>query len=165
MPTSPESRLQRELRQNKPFATLQTEAVLNIVRTADQLRRQLHLRLKPFGLTETQYNSLRILRGAGEQGLTCAEVGERLIRHDPDITRLLDRMERQGLVRRERSLKDRRVVLTRITALGLEKLQTVDPIAESSVKDAVGHLSQEELRSLIHLMERTREGIPPDTGG
>ena len=95
------------------------------------MQHALHLQLKPYGLTETQYNSLRILRGAGTSGLTCAEIAERLVSQDPDITRLVERLQRQGLVRRERGEKDRRVVLTKITAAGLDRLKEADPVVNT----------------------------------
>ena len=149
--------LQRELRQTKPFASLTTEAFLNLVRTTDQLQRTLRLSLKPYGVTETQYNSLRILRGAGEHGLTCSEIGERLISQDPDITRLLDRMEKQGLVHRERDTKDRRVVITRITRQGLTQLKELDQVVTKTVTALLGHLGENELLRMIALLERVRE--------
>jgi DNA-binding MarR family transcriptional regulator len=148
--------LQAELRQSKSFASLHAEAFLNLVRTAAQLQHALHLRLKPYGLTETQYNSLRILRGAGASGLTCAEIAERLVSQDPDITRLVERLQRQGLVRRERGAKDRRVVLTKITPAGLDRLKQADPVVDSTVHAFLSHLSQSELRTMIDLTERAR---------
>lgn len=148
--------LQKELRQTKSFESLHAETFLNLVRTADQLQHALHLKLKPYGITETQYNSLRILRGAGKHGLTCAEIGVRLISQDPDITRLLGRLERQGLVHRERGVKDRRLVLTKITSVGLDRLKELDPVVAATVKELLAHLSKEELRTMIGLLERAR---------
>jgi DNA-binding MarR family transcriptional regulator len=154
------SRLQQELRQSKPFADLKAEAFLNVVRTADQLQHALHQQLKPYGITETQYNSLRILRGAGEQGLTCSEVAERLISHDPDITRLLGRMERDDLVVRTRDPKDRRVVLTRITRHGRDKLKDLDRLVGKTVDRLLAHMNEDELRTMIGLLEKIREAGP-----
>lgn len=151
------SRLQQELRQSKPFADLKAEAFLNVVRTADQLQHALHQQLKPYGITETQYNSLRILRGAGERGLTCAEVAERLISHDPDITRLLGRMERDDLVVRARDPKDRRVVLTRITRQGRDKLKDLDRVVGKTVDRLLAHMNEDELRTMIGLLEKIRD--------
>ncbi len=148
--------LQAELRQTKSFASLHAEAFLNLVRTSAQMQHALHLRLKPYGLTETQYNSLRILRGAGAVGLTCAEIAERLVSQDPDITRLVERLQRQGLVRRERGEKDRRVVLTKITAAGLDRLKEADPMVNSTVHALLSHLSSAELKTMIDLLERAR---------
>src|SRR5512138_1409830 len=103
-------KLQAEIRQRKPFVSLEEETYLNLVRTADALTRELELFLQPFGLTATQYNVLRILRGAGEEGATCTAISERLLAFDPDVTRLLDRLEKSGWVQRTRSVTDRRVV-------------------------------------------------------
>ena len=155
-PASTAGRLQKELRQTKPFSGLQEEAFLNLVRTADQLQHALRVQMKPYGITETQYNSLRILRGAGKQGLTCSEISERLISHDPDITRLLGRMERQGLVRRERDNKDRRVVVTRITPEGLARLKELDRVVANKVKSLLAHMAKEDLNTLVALLERAR---------
>ncbi|MEO6966030.1 MAG: MarR family transcriptional regulator, partial [Acidobacteriaceae bacterium] len=123
---------------------------------ADQMQHWLHMQLKPYGITETQYNSLRILRGAGKDGLTCAEVGERLISQDPDITRLMGRLERQGLVRRERGVKDRRVVVTKITSAGLQRLKELDPVVTNTVDALLAHLSKNELKNMIDLLARAR---------
>ncbi len=102
--------LQVELKQKVPFTSREQEAYLALLRTADALQSSMEARLKEFGLTGTQYNALRILRGAGVEGLPCSEVGERMITHDPDITRLLDRLQKRGLVERSRGKHDRRVV-------------------------------------------------------
>jgi DNA-binding MarR family transcriptional regulator len=148
--------LQAELRQTKSFASLHAEAFLNVVRTSAQMQHALHLQLKPYGITETQYNSLRILRGAGSSGLTCAAIAERLVSQDPDITRLVERLQRQGLVRRERGEKDRRVVLTKITAEGLNRLKEIDPVVNSTVNALLSHLSPSQLKTIINLLERAR---------
>lgn len=154
---TPPGRLQQELRQSKPFADLNAEAFLNVMRTGDQLQHALRQELKPYGITETQYNSLRILRGAGEHGLTCSEVAERLISHDPDITRLLGRMERDHLVQRERDKKDRRVVLTRITTQGQDKLNDLDRVVNKTVNRLLAHMANDELRTMIGLLEKARD--------
>src|ERR1700689_3564024 len=103
-------RLQSELKQKIPFISREQEAYLSLLRTADALQSQVEGRLKEFGLTGTQYNALRILRGAGTDGLPCREIGERMITHDPDVTRLLNRLEDRGLVERTRARDDPRVV-------------------------------------------------------
>jgi MarR family transcriptional regulator, organic hydroperoxide resistance regulator len=148
--------LQAELRQTKSFSSIHAEAFLNLVRTAEQMQHALRTKLKPYALTETQYNALRILRGAGASGLTCAEIAERLVSQDPDITRLVERLQRQGLVRRERGAKDRRVVLTKITTSGLDRLKEADPVMNSTVHALLSHLSQSELKTMIDLLERAR---------
>jgi MarR family transcriptional regulator, organic hydroperoxide resistance regulator len=156
VPTPKPIGLQAELRQTKSFDSLHAEAILNIVRTSAQLQHALRLQLKAYGITETQYNSLRILRGAGSSGLTCAEIAERLVSQDPDITRLVERLQRQGLVRRARGEKDRRVVLTKITAAGLDRLKEMDPVVNSTMHALLSHLSSSELKTMIDLLERAR---------
>jgi DNA-binding MarR family transcriptional regulator len=153
--------LQAELRQTKSFSSVHAEAFLNLVRTSEQMQHALRMKLKPYGITETQYNCLRILRGAGAHGLTCAEVGERLVSQDPDITRLVGRLERQGLVRRERSQKDRRIVLTKIAAAGLERLKETDPVVNGAVHALLTHLPLADLRTMIDLLERARLTAAP----
>src|SRR5690348_11446657 len=123
--------LRSEIKQTKPFASLEEEAQLNLERTAAVLGHAFAESLKPYGVTPTQYNVLRILRGAGAEGLCRNEVRDRLISQVPDVTRLLDRLEDSGLIERERSTTDRRQVATRITAAGLELLQALDePVLE-----------------------------------
>ena len=116
-------KLKDEIKQGRPFESLEAEVFLNLMRTADALSRGVEEILKLAGLSHTQYNVLRILRGAGEQGLCCREVAERMITRDPDITRLLDRLERRGLLTRSRDSKDRRVITVRITPAGLKVLE------------------------------------------
>ena len=163
-PTSKPIGLQAELRQTKSFDSLHAEAFLNLVRTSAQLQHALHLKLKPYGMTETQYNSLRILRGAGLNGLTCAEIAERLVSQDPDITRLVARLQRQGLVRRQRGERDRRVVVTKITAAGLDRLKEADPVVNGTVNALLSHLSSSELKAMIDLLERARQFAEPSDG-
>src|SRR5437660_11864543 len=103
--------LQAELKQKIPFASREAEAYLSLLRTADALQTQVEARLKEFGLTGTQYNAPRILRGAGPEALPCREIGERMLTRDPDSSRLLDRLEDRGFVPRTRSSHDRRVTL------------------------------------------------------
>ena len=149
-------RLQAEIKQNKPFACLEEEAYLNLLRTADALFRDEEALLKPLDLSPPQYNVLRILRGAGSYGLACREVGERLLTRDPDITRLMDRLEHRGLVRRTREQKDRRVITTRITEEGLGLLKQLDrPIAELHRRQ-LGHLGSKRLQALVELLESAR---------
>ena len=112
--------MQAELKQKLPFTSREQEAYLSLLRTADALQAQVEGKLKEFGLTGTQYNALRILRGAGPDGLPCREIGERMITHDPDITRLFNRLEDRGFVERTRARHDRRVIYGKITAAGLK---------------------------------------------
>jgi DNA-binding MarR family transcriptional regulator len=113
--------------------------------------------LRPFKLSHSQYNVLRILRGAGAEGLACREIAARMITRDPDITRLLDRLERRGLVARTRDEKDRRVVMVRITPAGLRILMQLDEPIEEVDRRLLEHLGERRLRSLIQLLEATRE--------
>ena len=132
------------------------ELFVQIQRTAEALMWGVAELLKPSGLTTTQYNVLRILRGAGEEGLACREVSERMIQRDPDITRLLDRLEAQGLVRRERAQQDRRVVTACITPQGLDVLAALDaPVAELHQRQ-LGHLGARRVAALGELLEQAR---------
>ena len=132
------------------------EAVfLELLRTTDILARQLAHVLKAEDLSATQYNVLRILRGAPE-GLPCGEIGNRMITRDPDITRLLDRMEKRGLISRCRETKDRRMVLTRITPEGLKILSRLDEPVLEAHRGLLGHLGRERLRTLADLLSVCR---------
>src|SRR5215470_7531125 len=110
------------------------------MRTSDLLMQRLSDLLKPHALSPTQYNVLRILRGAGSDGLSCREIGDRLVARDPDITRLMDRLEKRGLVRRERSTADRRIVTHCLTEDGLELVGRLDQPIEGSHRKAMGHV-------------------------
>lgn len=151
------SRLQQEIQQSKPFATPAVEAYLNLLRTSDQLQHGFRVLFKAHGITEPQYNVLRILRGAGPDGLPCLAIGERMVTRVPDVTRLLDRLENAALVSRERSKHDRRVVVARITRQGLGVLEALDgPIVERH-EALMGHLNAEELAELNRLLEKARD--------
>jgi DNA-binding MarR family transcriptional regulator len=149
-------RLREEIHQQKPFESLEQEAVLNVLHTADVLLQRITAVLKPFKLSHSQYNVLRILRGAGPEGLACREIGERMITRDPDVTRLLDRLEARGLLTRTRDQKDRRVITARITEEGRRLLDALDqPIAEVD-RQPLQHLGEQRLRTLIQLLELAR---------
>lgn len=150
--------LQVELKQKVPFTSREQEAYLALLRTADALQSSIEAKLKEFGLTGTQYNALRILRGAGTQGLPCSEVGERMITHDPDITRLLDRLQKRGMVERTRDKHDRRVVFGKITPAGQKLLREMDGPIERHGRDMLRHVGQEKLQGLIELLELVRGG-------
>ena len=151
------SRLREEIKQSKPFRSLEQEAMLSIQRTDALLGYSLIEALKPYGVTPTQYNVLRILRGAAPKGLCREDIRERLISQVPDVTRLLDRMEEAGLVDRERDNADRRLVTTRITTEGLRVLAELDrPIAQIH-EEQLGHMTKAELRSLIELLAKARQ--------
>jgi DNA-binding MarR family transcriptional regulator len=150
--------LREEIQQQKSFDSLEQEAALNVLRTADVLLQRLAAVLKPFKLSHSQYNVLRILRGAGPEGLACREIGERMITRDPDITRLLDRLEARGLLTRTRDQRDRRVITARITSEGRSLVDALDqPIAEID-RQPLQHLGEQRLRTLIQLLELARGG-------
>jgi DNA-binding MarR family transcriptional regulator len=149
--------LHSELKSAKPFDLLEEEAHLSIVRTAAQLEHAISQMLKPYGLTPTQYNVLRILRGAGAGGLCRNEVGERLLRQVPDVTRLLDRMTELRLIGRQRSDEDRRLVRTHITHKGLEVLASLDEPIREFHRQALKAISQSRLRGLVEILEEVRQ--------
>jgi DNA-binding MarR family transcriptional regulator len=151
-------RLAREIKQTKPFGSLEEEAILNIQRTASVVDQALAETFRPYGISDTQYNALRILRGAGANGLACQELAERMITRDPDITRLLDRLEDRKLIERSRSRTDRRVVITRISQAGLKLLASIDSEAGALPNRVLGHLGKKRLKILIDLLEMTRTG-------
>jgi DNA-binding MarR family transcriptional regulator len=139
-----------------PQTQLEGQVFVDLLRTADALARGAEALLKPTGLSATQYNVLRILRGAGPEGLACREVGCRLISRDPDITRLMDRMESRGWIARARGEEDRRVVKTRITAEGLRVLAKLDAPVQELHRRQLHHLPSKALRQLSRLLERAR---------
>ncbi len=152
--------LQDDLKQRQPFAGPEEEAYLNLVRTTDFLNREVAAVLKPHQLSEAQYNVLRILRGAGEAGHACSEIASRLVTRDPDVTRLLDKLEARELLARSREHADRRVVTTRITAQGLALLKTLDRPMREAVERMLAHLPARQLRALTNLLELARRGDP-----
>jgi len=145
------------LPERKPRRTARREeaAFLDLLRTTDVLSHRPAQVLKTADLSATQYNVLRILRGAPE-GLTCGEVANRMITRDPDITRLLDRLEKRGLISRCREAKDRRMVLARITPEGLAVLAGLDSPIQEAHRRQLGHLGRERLRALAELLSACR---------
>jgi len=153
------NRMLEEIKQTRPFTSRQQEAALNILRTADALKRGMDLLLRRHGISSTQYNVLRILRGAGARGMHCSGIAERLITAEPDITRLLVRMEKLGLLLRRRDDSDRRLVTVTATARGLRLLQEVELPLYQLQKQQFALLSYDELTGLISGLEKTRESI------
>jgi DNA-binding MarR family transcriptional regulator len=149
--------LRTELQQRKPFKSVHEEAHLNVLRTSAMLSDSFELLMKPYGVSQTQYNVLRILRGAEPGGLCRNELRDRLITRMPDVTRLLDRMEEMGLVVRARELEDRRMVRTRLTRAGRKLVDELDPVVEEEHRRLLGHLSRAQLRSLIELTTLARQ--------
>jgi DNA-binding MarR family transcriptional regulator len=149
-------RLQTELKQARPFKNLAQETYLNVQRTAAVLEHAFESALKPSGITATQYNVLRILRGAGQEGLCRSEIGERLVRPVPDVTRLLDRLENMGLIARARGGDDRRYVTTRITRAGMKMLDDLQDTIDAIHREQFGHLDDKRLKTLIAALEAVR---------
>jgi DNA-binding MarR family transcriptional regulator len=148
--------LKQEIEQKRAFDSAEEEALLNVLRTADCLERAFHRKTRDWGLTSTQYNVLRILRGAQPEGLTCSAIGSRTITAEPDITRLLARLKKLKFISQHRDSKDRRVVWTQISAKGLELLASMDPVIKRVPLELLGHMGGEELRTFIRLLEVAR---------
>lgn len=151
------SALRAELRQRKPFASLEQEAYLSVKRTEAALREHFDQVLKPYGISVTQYNVLRILRGAGQAGLCRNEIRDRLIDRMPDVTRLLDRMEETGWITRTRSREDRRQVSTELTKTGKELVDSLDGPVAAEHERRLGHMTKTQLRALIELLSVVRQ--------
>jgi MarR family transcriptional regulator, organic hydroperoxide resistance regulator len=136
-----------------PTLAAEDRAFIALQKAADKLAVQAEQLLKSNGLTGAQYNVLRILRGAEPHGLACSSIAERMISHDPDMTRLLDRMEKRGLITRERQRDDRRVVKTRITSSGLQLLKRLDAPVGGLHKRQFAHMGAARVRSLADLLD------------
>lgn len=156
---SERSQILEELRQTRPLRSVQEEALLGLLKTADRLRRLAGGVVEPFGISNQQYNVLRILRGAGEEGLPTLEIADRLIEQAPGITRLLDRLEKKKLIRRRRRSEDRRQVLCWITPAGMELLARLDKPVEKFGRQALNMLSEKELRALVGILDRVRKPV------
>jgi DNA-binding MarR family transcriptional regulator len=149
--------LKLEIVQERPFSSPREEAFLSLLRSADCLQRAFHLKTRGWGLTATQYNVLRILRGAQPDGLTCSAIGCRMITAVPDITRLLARLKALHFVRQQRDNADRRVVWTQITPAGLDLLGRMDPVIEEIPGELLGHMEDSAVAVLIQLLEAARK--------
>lgn len=149
--------LRSDLKMTKPFANLAQEAHLSIARTSAELDHIFEDAFKAYGITNTQFNVLRILRGAGGPGLCRAEIGERMIRRVPDVTRLLDRLEQSKLIVRERVGSDRRFVTTRITPKGLALLEGMDGAVAALHTRLLAHMPASQVKALIQLLGTVRE--------
>jgi DNA-binding MarR family transcriptional regulator len=148
--------LKHEIQQKAPFSGLEEEAVLNLFRSSDFLERAFQHKTREWGVTSTQYNVLRILRGAEPQGLQCAAIGTRMIASEPDITRILARLKALKLIRQHRDHADRRVVWTRINEAGMGLLREMDPLIQRLPGSLLGHMSKAELKEMIRLLELAR---------
>ena len=148
-----------DLRQTKPFASLQHEAQLSVIRTGMLLQDAFERMLKPHGITGTQYNVLRILRGSEPGGLCRNELRDRMLNRMPDVTRLLDRMEEAGLIARARETEDRRMVRTRITAEGLRLLDALDPAVTEEQQRPFEDLTETQLQTLLAVLASVRQAV------
>lgn len=151
------SKLQKDLRQSKPFRSTAQEAALGLLRTADCVRGRIERVFEGTGITMQQYNVLRILRGAGDAGVPTLDIAERMIERAPGITRLLDRLEAKQLVRRARCAADRRQVLCWLTPQGTELLAKLEgPVTKADASVMAG-LDAKEQAELIALLDQIRE--------
>ena len=148
--------LKNEIAQQQPFSSQEEEALLNILRTADCLQRALQRKIRTWGITSTQYNVLRILRGSQPDGLTCSAIGDRMITAEPDITRLLARLRGLKLIRQQRDKRDRRVLWTQISPAGLALLAEADGVVQHFPQELLGHLGKDQLSAFIQLLEAAR---------
>jgi len=152
-------KLADEIKKRDRFDSLHQEVFLNLQRTADRLGRNFETVLKPAGLSATQYNVLRILRGTGESGLPCGEISARMITAEPDMTRLLDRIEARELITRSRGSSDRRVVVTKITKKGLALLAKLDEPLRTGHRELLAHMNNQQLKNLLQLLEIARSKL------
>ena len=153
------SPLQRELRKKKPFDLPEEEAGLNLWRTAELVRLPFDRLFADHGISDPQYNVLRILRGQGGKGLPCTEIAAQMVSRMPDMTRLVDRLENAGLARRCRTEEDRRVVLICLTPAGLDLVARLDQPVRDLHEQTLGHLTRAELVELSRLLVKAR--TPP----
>lgn len=154
----PHTNLRQELRKRQPFDSLEQEAVLNILRTSDIFHNQFGRLFREYGLTPSQYNVLRILRGEGKP-MPSLEIADRMVQVVPAITGLIDRLQAQKLVNRKRCTADRRVVFIEITSKALELLKELDEPDRNLHRKLIGHLSSDELAELSRLLEKARTSL------
>jgi DNA-binding MarR family transcriptional regulator len=143
-----------------PTTHLEDYLFVALLKIADSLSQEAEQLIKTVGLTGAQYNVLRILRGAEPDGLLCRGIGERMISRDPDITRILDRMESHKLITRERQKEDRRVIKTRVTTEGLKLLKKLDRPVHELHRKQFGHLTPARLKQLAELLAEVEKREP-----
>jgi len=156
--------LAEEIGKVRPFERPEDEAYLNLLRTTQVLTAPVERMFREHGLSEATYNVLRILRGAGKPGLPSQEIGARMVARVPDVTRLVDRLQDEGLVARGRVATDRRIVLVSITPQGLKLLGALDDPATELVKRLLGHLTRQELAELNRLLVKARRSQTGNSG-
>ena len=148
--------LEEKLKQSKPFENLEVETFLNILRTHSLLADGANALFREFGITLVLYNLLRIVRGAGDEGIACSEISDRLVTRVPDVTRLVDRLVKSGLVTRHRPEHDRRVVLLNLTRKGARLLMRIEEPMLAYHRERMKHLNKAELKTLIALLTKLR---------
>jgi DNA-binding MarR family transcriptional regulator len=144
-----------EIHQTRPFASSEEELLVALLRTTDVLHERFEQMIRPFNISMTQYNVLRILRGAEPDGRTCGEVGERMIAREPDVTRLLERLEKAGLIKRTRDSQDRRVVVTRITNAGMKLLDELEPKLRE-IDGLLKPMGERKIENMLKLLDEVR---------
>jgi DNA-binding MarR family transcriptional regulator len=149
-----------DTRPKKVVRTLEENAYLELLQAGRVAERWAMEAMRPTGLTPSQFNVLRILRGARPEALPCKTISERMVHHDPDVTRLLDRLERLGWIEKARDTRDRRVVKVGITPAGLEVIESASLVVRGCLRSALGHLGDQALTTLIDLLGRVRSGAP-----
>jgi DNA-binding MarR family transcriptional regulator len=153
-------RIGEELKQTRPFASVEEEVAVEVQRTAQVMMRWLVEELNPLAITPPQYNVLRILRGSSPQSLSATEICSRMVAYDPDLTRLLDRLESAGMVKKERDAKDRRVVNVHITKLGRDTVESAMEGARARLHKELGGISRSRLEQFADLLEQIRGSTP-----
>ena len=156
MATRPRTSVQSDIRQSRPFRSKAQEATVALLRTASVVGRALARVIEPWGLSLAQYNALRIIRGAGTGGIPTLAIRERMIEEGTTITRILDKLEEAGHIRRERSTPDRRQVMCIVTAAGRKLLDELDPIVDAADEEAVAALPARQVEQLVELLDTVR---------
>jgi DNA-binding MarR family transcriptional regulator len=157
-----DSELQRELKKRKPFESPEIEAILNLMRTGDQFENRFGRLFRKYGLTSSQYNVLRILRGEGKP-MPSLEIADRMVQVVPAITGLIDRLEKQELVQRQRCSEDRRVVYVELTPKAIKLLKRIDKPDIDLHKQLIGHLTRKELKELSRLLVKARLSLAEES--
>ena len=147
-----------EIHQTRAFASIEEELLVSLLRTTDVMQERFEQMIRPFNISMTQYNVLRILRGAEPEGRTCGEIGELMIAREPDVTRLLERMDKAALIKRTRDSKDRRVVVTRITNAGLKLLEELDPKLRE-IDGLLKPMGERKIETMLKLLDEVREHV------
>jgi len=152
----------QQIKQSRAFRCHAEKAIVSLIKTTDMILAVEETRFREYNITPTQYNVLRILRGAGEAGLPVMEIGNRMLSRVPDVTRLLDRMEKNGFVERQRGRADRRSVIARLTDQGLATVNALDPVVHEIEARVFANITPEEIDALCGVLEKLRENCFDD---